>query len=102
MVSGSAAAGSHRATILVGQELQRRSLVAAARPFLRAARRGCPAATGLARASSCGTSEWGSQPALPAAFLIYWISSITYVSAGSRPARLGRDLVRERADKSGG
>ena len=101
MVSGSAAAGSHRATILVGQELQRRSLVAAARPLLRAARRGCLAAIGLARASCCGTSAWGSQPATPAAFLAYLVSSITYMSVGSRLAHLDRALVRQRADKSG-
>ena len=88
VVSGSAAAGPHRATILDYQELRRRSLVAAAVPLLRATRRRRLPAIGLARSSSCSTSAWGNQLELVDWFWAYLVSSLTYMSAGSRLAHL--------------
>ena len=88
VVSGSAAAGPHRATILDCQELRSRSLVAAAAPLLRATRRRRLPAIGLARASSCSTSAWGNQLELLDWFWTYSVSSLTYMSAGSRLAHL--------------
>ena len=112
MVSGSAAAGPHRATILDCQELRSRSLVAAAAPLLRATRRRRLPAIGLARASSCSTSAWGNQLELLDWFWAYSVSSLTYMSAGSRLAHLDGTLegagggqmrsARARADRLGG
>ena len=99
VVSGSAAAGLHRTTIPDYQELRRRSLVAAAAPLLRATRRRRLPAIGLARASSCSTSAWGNQLELLDWFWAYSVSSLTYMSAGSRLARLDGYLRVMEGDK---
>ena len=99
VVSGSAAAGPHRATIPDYQELRRRSLVAAAAPLLRATRRRRLPAIGLARASSCSTSALGNQLELLDWFWAYLVSSLTYMSAGSRLAHLDGYMRVLEADK---
>ena len=75
--------------------------MAAAAPLLRATRRRRLPAIGLARASSCSTSAWGNQLELLDWFWAYSVSSLTYMSAGSRLAHLDAYLRVLEGDKSG-
>ena len=56
-------------------------------------------AIGLARASSCSTSAWGNQLELLDWFWAYSVSSLTYMSAGSRLAHLDGYLMVLEGDK---
>ena len=100
VVSGSAAAGLRRATIVDHRGLRRRPLVVAATSNLRASRHGHLLATGLSRAISSSTSAWRNQLADPVRFLAYWVSSLTYMSAGLWLAHLGGNTSVFRCDIS--